>query len=128
MMGVLYNQVVGDPKHGRVLGYGAGKKPSNLYKSQSRQSCNDKCREDRERENEEFKAKVREEIKAEVREEVKAEVQAQIPSLVADVLRSMGISSTQYLQPSIEVLDYSMFNICKFFLRDLLILPLSYLL
>lgn len=94
----LYIQIVGNPKHGIVKGYGAGVKPSTLFGMAK--GCSARCREERRKEAEEFEARL------------DARVNATVPAIVQTVLQSLGITPP----PNLRVIFY--FTICYKFVYD----------
>ena len=112
----IYFEVTGPPTHGRVLGMGASIKPKDVYGiTSSSQGCRKGCQEDRLKEKEEFEARLKEiedkqltekkemkdmrlAQKKEMEERI-IQMEAQMPLMVANMLKSMGIT-----QGSMQVL------------------------
>jgi hypothetical protein len=114
----IYFEVTGPPTRGRVLGMGVGIKPRDMYGiTSSSQGCRKGCQEDRLKEKEEFEACLKEiedkrltekkemkdmrlaEKKKKEMEERIIQMEAQMPLMVANMLKSMGIT-----QGSMQVL------------------------
>jgi hypothetical protein len=112
----IYFEVTRPPTRGRVLGMGASIKPRDVYGiTSSSQGCRKGCQEDRLKEKEEFEANLKEiedkrliekkemkdmrlAEKKEMEERI-IQMEAQMPLMVANMLKSMGIT-----QGSMQVL------------------------
>jgi hypothetical protein len=123
----IYFEVTGPPTRDRVLGMGAGIKPRDVYDiTPSSQGCRKGCQEDRLKEKEEFVAHLKEmedrqltekkemddmrlAQKKEMEERI-IQMEAQMPLMVANMLKSMGI--TQWFYASTYYTG-TFFNICE---------------
>ena len=94
----IYFEVTGPPTCGRVLGMGAGIKPRDMYGiTSSIQGCRKECQKDHLKEKEEFKAclKEMEDMRLAKKKEMEERIfqmEAHMPLMVANMLKSMGIT------------------------------------
>ncbi|KAL0011401.1 hypothetical protein SO802_006509 [Lithocarpus litseifolius] len=95
----IFREVVGEPRHGRILGMGIGIKAKDVYGlTSSGKGCSKCCREDFTKEKEDLEAHLREEMDSKL-----AKVVEKLEEKFAQKLQSMGIPQQSNIDPTTTV-------------------------
>ncbi|CAN1124805.1 hypothetical protein LINPERPRIM_LOCUS31296 [Linum perenne] len=81
----IYYDVIEQPKHGRVLGMGAGVKVSDVSGYSTDNGCSKRCKEDRMKEKEKTDTLLKD------TQDKLTELQNSLPNMVRDMLVQLGI-------------------------------------
>ncbi|CAN1236934.1 hypothetical protein LINGRAPRIM_LOCUS1784 [Linum grandiflorum] len=81
----IYHDVIGKPKHGRVLGMGVGVKVTDVFGYSSASGCSKRCEEERIKEKEKTDALLKN------TQDKLTELQNSLPNMVRDMLLQLGV-------------------------------------